>query len=75
MRSQTNFHERHAEQQLTHDIIADGGRVAFRFAYDPALAKACREIFTTVHGYYARDIKAWVAPHRPEDSAGHAPGR
>jgi len=60
--SEPTFHSRHGEQELLRDVIADGGRVGFLFSYDPALAEACRKIFQPVHGYYAREAKAWVAP-------------
>jgi hypothetical protein len=55
------FHSRHGAQELLRIIIADGGRVGFLFSYDPAMAEACGTIFKPLHGYYAKELKAWIA--------------
>lgn len=62
MRSGSPFHRQHAEEELQCDVTADGSRVAFRFTYDPALAAVCGKIFKSANGYYARDVRAWIAP-------------
>ena len=72
MESQSSFHKRHSEQELLRDIIADAGRVGFLFSYDPVLAEACGKIFKPVHGYYAREVKAWIAPLTASSSIVHA---
>jgi hypothetical protein len=56
------FHNRHGGQELLRGIITDGGRVGLLFTYDPALAETCGAIFKPLHGFYARELKAWIAP-------------